>query len=171
MNKKLGYYFKKGWVEGHFVYRKLSFKQKLSLLMYLIVSAIGKLFIFTRPFFAIADENIGKMISETRDISISEAFHGANDPKKYLGLLTSYIVKDLTICVFALISLIPLHMYSLVTRVPSNSTVVFVYKLLHIVISSLAVIFVSLNYSAVNYVGANFIYTIQNVYAVFTYDA
>lgn len=155
MNKKLGYYFKKGWVEGKFVFARLSFVQKLSLLMYLIVSAIGKILILTRPFFAIADENIGKMISETREYSIAEAFHGVNDPKKYLGLFCTYLFKDLTIGAISFLGFIPLMMYrgGFVTNPNQFMHVVFI--VVHIVISATAIILVSLEYAGAGYVGAN----------------
>ena len=111
MNKKSGYYFKKGWVEGHFVYRKMNFTQKLSFLVYLLISFVGKCIIFTRPFFAIADENVGKMVSETRELNLSEAFHGTNNPKKYFGLLGTYFVRDLSILAFVLIGALPYLLY------------------------------------------------------------
>lgn len=111
MNNKLSYYFSKGNAEASFAYRKLNFKTKFSLMIYFFISFVGKLFLFTRPVFAMADQNIGKMISETRELSLSQAFHGIGDSKKYLSLLGTYFVKDITLAIIFVLSLLPYLMY------------------------------------------------------------
>ena len=158
MNKKGGYYFKKGWVEGHFVYRKMNFTQKLSFLVYLLISFVGKCIIFTRPFFAIADENVGKMVSETRELNLSEAFHGTNNPKKYFGLLGTYFVRDLSILAFVLIGALPYLLYrgvQLDTPDVYNEMMGLIFQIVHYVTAALAFVVGALKYTAAGYVGAN----------------
>lgn len=166
MNKKIGYYFSKGKSEAVFAYRKLSFKNKLSLMMYFLVSFIGKIFFFTRPVFAMADQNIGKMISETRDFSLSQAFHGVNDSKRYLGLLGTYFVKDLTLIGVIALAFFPFLSYggfeafyseevrAVLTERNLNDDMLLVLEIIGIVISSFAVVVSNLDYAGAAYVGA-----------------
>lgn len=158
MNKKSGYYFKKGRVEAHFVYRNMNFKQKLCFLIYLFVSFVGKLIIFSRPFFAIADENVGKMVSETRDLNLAEAFHGSNNSKKYFALLGTYFVRDLSLAAVAFIGSIPHLMYKgvqLDSPGVYNELIGLIFQIVSLVFIVLAVVIGALRYTAAGYIGAN----------------
>lgn len=127
--------------------------------MYLFVSFVGKLVFFLRPFFAIADSNVAKMAAETREFNLAEAFHGSNNPKKYFGLAGAYLVRDLTICMVAFLSYVPLMIYKAqIVNVNSelyNELMDLVLMIIHIAISSIALLVGFINSFAYGFVGAN----------------
>lgn len=155
MNKKTGFYFKKGWSEAGFCYRKLNFKQKLAVLMYLIVSFVGKILFFTRPVFAMADQNLAKMISETRDFEISQAFHGVGEPKRYLSLLGAYFYKDMTLAAVVTIGFIPYWCYHNDLVINPNEVMDLVLLIVACVIAGIALLVSNMKYAGAGYVGAN----------------
>ena len=87
--KTFGFYFKKGLVLAKMSMKGKSLFTRLLLGLYLILSFAGKLFLFTRPLFLIADNNLSMMIVEGHDFEINKLFEGVNSRKRYSSLLLS----------------------------------------------------------------------------------
>ena len=76
MNKGYSYYHKKSWNTFSYVLKNKNFMDKCVLAFYTLLSMLGKLFLFSRPIFQIADNNLMAMIHKGHDYSVSLAFDG-----------------------------------------------------------------------------------------------
>ena len=111
MKKGVFTYFGQGWNIANETLKNISFKEKMFLFAYLILSFIGRIFIFTRPIFEISDNNLSIMMKECHSFSLEKIFEGATDSKTYGQLLFSYIIKLLTILGNLILYLLPLAVY------------------------------------------------------------
>ena len=93
MQRSFSYYFSMSNDLSKFAFKKLGFLTRIELLVYMTFSFLSKFVFFVRPIFAVADDNIGAMISETHSLCFSKAFEGV--PEKYLKLMLTYFVEDL----------------------------------------------------------------------------
>ena len=115
--KNFGFYFKKGFVLTKKAMQGKSVFTKLLLGLYLILSFFGKLFLFLRPIFIIADTNLAMMIVECQDFELNKLFEGVNSKKRYSSLLLSnlYIEGIILSAIITLVvpflvwGIIPLH--------------------------------------------------------------
>ena len=92
--KKFNFYFKKGFVLAKMALKGKSLFTKLLLGLYLILSFFGKFFLFTRPVFLIADNNLAMMIVEGHDFKIEKIFEGINRKKRYSSVLLSCLFVE-----------------------------------------------------------------------------
>ena len=111
MKKGIFMYFGHGWDVANETLKNISFKEKMFLFAYLILSFIGRIFIFTRPIFEISDNNLSVMMKECHSFSLDKIFEGATDPRTYGQLLFSYIVKLLMILGNLVLYMLPLALY------------------------------------------------------------
>ena len=105
--KKFGFYFKKGFVLAKMAMKGKSLFTKLLLGLYLILSFLGKICVFTRPIFLIADSNLAMMIVEGHDVEINKLFEGINSKKRYSSLLLSCMFIDGIAIVTMLLLVVP----------------------------------------------------------------
>ena len=94
MNKGFAYYFKKSNNIFSFVMKKQKFSHKLALLLYTIVSTLGKCIFFIRPIFLVSDQNIANMFVHGHSFSISKSFQGVKE--KYSKLFIVDMIQFLT---------------------------------------------------------------------------
>ena len=115
--KNFGFYFKKGFVLTKKAMQGKSVFTKLLLGFYLILSFFGKLFLFLRPIFIIADTNLATMIVEGQDFELNKLFEGVNSKKRYSSLLLSNLyIEGIILAAFVTLvvpflvwGIIPLH--------------------------------------------------------------
>ena len=125
MEKSFSFYFSKSKDLSKFAFKKLGFITRLELFVYMILSFLGKWFFFSRPIFAVVDDNIGAMISETHTLCFSKAFEGV--PEKYLKLMLTYLVEDLMTGAFLTVFFLPLyfacktHPYEMIIHIVSTA--------------------------------------------------
>ena len=105
--KKFGFYFKKGFVLAGMALKGKSVFTKLLLGLYLILSFFGKLFLFLRPVFLIADSNLAMMITEGHDFEINKIFEGINSKKRYSSLLLASLFVEGIALAAALVMVVP----------------------------------------------------------------
>ena len=105
--KKFGFYFKKGFVLAGMALKGKSVFTKLLLGLYLILSFFGKLFLFLRPVFLIADSNLAMMIVEGHDFEINKIFEGINSKKRYSSLLLASLFVEGIALAAALVMVVP----------------------------------------------------------------
>ncbi len=91
MNRGFSYYFKKSKDLFSFVFRKQRGRGRMSFIIYMIASAIGKLFLFTRPIFLISDQNMANMVVNGHSFAVLKAFHGTKE--RYLKMLLAEAVE------------------------------------------------------------------------------
>ena len=85
--RNFSFYFKKGSALTKMALKGKGVFTKLALGLYLILSFFGKMFLFLRPIFLIADSNLAMMIVEAHDFEINKLFEGINSRKRYTSLL------------------------------------------------------------------------------------
>ena len=85
---------------------------KLALGLYLILSFFGKMFLFLRPIFLIADNNLAMMIVEAHDFEINKLFEGVNYRKRYSSLLLSNLFIEGIMLASAIAFLSPFVIWS-----------------------------------------------------------
>lgn len=110
MERKYSYFFKKASNLNSFTFKKNKSSIFLRAL-YLLVSLVGKIFIFTRPIFAIADNNYLAMIEQTHSFSFLKIFEGTTKKEKYLHLLGFYLIVDVTFISIALPITLPCYFF------------------------------------------------------------
>lgn len=91
MNRGFSYYFKKSKDLFSFVFRKQRGRGRTSFVIYMLASAIGKLFLFTRPIFLVSDQNMANMVVNGHSFAILKAFHGTKE--RYLKMLFAELVE------------------------------------------------------------------------------
>ena len=91
MEKK--HYFTKSKNILKYTLARYNFLTKIQLTIYSVISIIGKIIFFTRPIFEVSDNNLARMIVETRFISISKVFEGVKE--RYLSLLLNSLIQNL----------------------------------------------------------------------------
>ena len=91
MNRGFSYYFKKSKDLFSFVFRKQKGRGRISFVIYVIASTLGKLFLFTRPIFLVSDQNMANMIVNGHSFAILKAFHGTKE--RYLKMLLAEAVE------------------------------------------------------------------------------
>ena len=156
MNNNFRFYFSKGWRLANFVFKQTSFKTKVALFVYFLISLVGKLFLFTAPIFAVSDSNLGKMLDEIHDFSLSKVFYGAFNGKKYLNLLGGFLIKHLVVGLIFFLCYIPhlMNMYWFEARTYNEMmSKIFYYG--GPILASLISIPVLLGYGPLGYIGAN----------------
>ena len=107
MNKGFSYYFRSGIASAKDALKGESFAQRAVLILYFFMSLIGKLCIFTRPIFEIADINLMKMLDECKEFSFEKIFTNIDDKKRYRKLLVFNIVRSLMIFSVLFFTLLP----------------------------------------------------------------
>lgn len=127
MNKKFGFYFSKGFKLAFYSMKNCSFFTKVQLCFYALISFIGKLFIFLRPIFEIADMNLAAFVAESRNVCFPKIFQGTTK-KRYVDLLCTELLTDVLIIVcYGLIAALPIAL--LMSYAPSTLTLVVHYVL------------------------------------------
>ena len=111
--KKFGFYFKKGFVLAGMAMKGKGAFTRLLLGLYLVVSFFGKLFLFTRPVFLIADSNLAMMITEGHDFEINKIFEGINSKKRYSSLLLASLFVEGIALAAALVMIVPFLIWSM----------------------------------------------------------
>ena len=111
MQRSFSHYYSMSKDLSKFAFKKLGFITKLELLVYITLSFLSKFVFFIRPIFAVADDNIGAMISETHSLCFQKAFEGV--PEKYFKLMLTYFVEDLVTLAFFSILFWPLYILCL----------------------------------------------------------
>ena len=91
MNRGFGYYFKKSKDLFSFVFRKQKGRGRITFIIYMLASAIGKLFLFTRPIFLVSDQNMANMIVNGHSFAMLKAFHGTRE--RYFKMLFAELVE------------------------------------------------------------------------------
>lgn len=94
MKRNYSYYFQKASNLLSFANEKKKGSYFLRA-VYLLVSFVGKLFILTRPIFAVADNNYMAMVEHTHTFSFLKIFEGTTKKGKYLHLLGCYLIADI----------------------------------------------------------------------------
>lgn len=94
MTRSIVYYFTKGIQDTIFAFKQMPLSQRMLLLVFPLISLLGKLFFFTRPFFVTAEINLSKLIAERKRFSIWEMFNHNHQQEQFRKLKVSYIVMD-----------------------------------------------------------------------------
>ena len=76
-----------------FTLKHYSFKDKLVLVIYVLMSFIGKCIFFIKPVFDVADDNLARMIVETHYLNFPMVFKGIK--KRYGELLLVDTIRSL----------------------------------------------------------------------------
>lgn len=111
MQRNFSYYRSMSNDLSKVAFKKLGFLTRIELLVYITLSFLSKFVFFIRPIFAVADDNIGAMISETHSLCFPKAFEGV--PEKYLKLMLTYFVEDLITFAFLSMLFWPLYILCL----------------------------------------------------------
>ena len=111
--KNFSFYYKKGMVLAKMAMKGKSLFTKMLLGLYLILSTFGKLFLFLRPIFIIADNNLAMMIVEGHDFEINKLFEGINRKKRYSSVLLSTLFIEGIVLVSAVLLLLPYVIWAL----------------------------------------------------------
>lgn len=149
MNRGYSNYHKKAKDLVSFTLKKRGTSANFMMSLYLLVSFFGKLVVFLRPIFVVSDNNVMTMIEENHNFSFLKAFEGTK--KKYLSLLTTYLVIDVMCLVPFIVILLPTSLIALPLKSVTN-IIVFVLALLICVITDLVIVnrFAPTGYLAVN---------------------
>ena len=149
-----GFYFKKGLALTKAALKGKSFFTKVLLGLYLVISSISKLFLFLRPVFLIADNNLATMIVEGHDFEISKIFEGVNSRRRYSSLLLSSLFIEGIILAAAVLFIVPF----VVWQMTPGSYSLFLQPSIFMIIMSVLVAVLSVGlivyYSPVGYVTA-----------------
>ena len=150
MNRGFGYYFKKSNDVFSFVIRKQKFSNRLSLLIYTVMSFLGKMFLFTRPIFLIADQNMANMMANGHSFVVLKAFHGIKE--RYGKMLLESLVEFFIYLAIALVIFLPISIF-LIGRPMVDVFYIVIFSIAGVAYFVIAFL-VSLNYSFVPFVAS-----------------
>ena len=160
MNKGFSYYFRSGIASAKDALKGESFAQRAVLILYFFMSLIGKVCIFTRPIFEIADMNLMKMLDECKEFSFEKIFTNIDDKKRYRKLLVFNIVRSLMIFSVLFFTLLPVGLlWGLLPLVLSDAlayTIISgIFSGVFGLLALLFVIYITIIYSPVSFLAAS----------------
>ena len=112
--RNFGFYFKKGTALTKMALKGKGVFTKLVLGLYLILSFFGKMFLFLRPIFLIADNNLAMMIVEAHDFEVNKLFEGVNSKKRYSSLLLGCLFTEGLVIAAVVIFTLPFIVWALI---------------------------------------------------------
>lgn len=150
--RNFSFYFRKG-----FALTKMSLKgkgvfTKLILGLYLILSFFGKMFLFLRPIFLIADNNLAMMIVEAHDFEVNKLFEGINNKRRYTSLLLSNLYLEGIILIAAVAFVVPFVVWSILPGFSNPTIPPMIFAIVAAVVVFVISIMIVLMYSPIGFV-------------------
>lgn len=152
--RNFGFYFKKGYALTKMALKGKGVFTKLILGLYLILSFFGKMFLFLRPIFLIADNNLAMMVVEAHDFEVNKLFEGINNKKRYSSLLLSNLYLEGILLAASIVFTAPFLIWSFMPAFynPMISPYIFV-SILSVVVLVIGIM-ITLIYSPMGFVTA-----------------
>ena len=125
---------------------------KLILGLYLILSFFGKMFLFLRPVFLIADNNLAMMVVEAHDFEVNKLFEGINNKKRYTSLLLANLYIEGILLIAAVAFLAPYLIWSLIPAFYNPNIPPMIFVIVASVVVVVIGIMLALTYSPIGFV-------------------